>query len=144
MSYIFQFPMSNVQLQDQLNSKNLQMKLCMCLPKFHQQYFLKPSVLYIAVHILGSYKYNLVVQFPISNVHLFFGTSLLLTCSKMTHASISSPHFFFLQQTDSLKSCIKQSQSYLKSQKIEIKSNLEILFYTVFVGKLQATKVISL
>ena len=35
---------------------------------------------------------------------------------------------------------IKQPQSYLKSQKIEIKFNLEILFYTVFIGKLQATK----
>ena len=32
----------------------------------------------------------------------------------MTHASISSPHLFlFFQRTDSLKSCIKQAQSYL-------------------------------
>ena len=46
-------------------------------------------------------------------------------------------YFCFFQRTDSLISCIKQSQSYLKSQKIEIKFNLEILFYTVFIGKLQ-------
>ena len=46
-------------------------------------------------------------------------------------------YFYFFQQTDSLKSCIKQPQSFLKSQKIEIRLNLEILFYTVFIGKLQ-------
>ena len=38
--------------------------------------------------------------------------------------------------TNSLKSCIKQPQLYLKRQKLEIKFNLEILFYTVFIGKL--------
>ena len=53
-------------------------------------------------------------------------------------------YFYFFQRTDSLKSYIKQPQSYLKCPKIEIKFNLEILFYTVFLGKLQATKVTSL
>ena len=51
-------------------------------------------------------------------------------------ASISF-FFFFFQWTDSLKSCIKQTQSYLKSQKIKNKFNLEILCNTVFIGKLQ-------
>ena len=46
-------------------------------------------------------------------------------------------YFYFFQRTGFLKSCIKQPQSYLKSQKMEIKFNLEILFYTVFIGKLQ-------
>ena len=46
-------------------------------------------------------------------------------------------YFCFLQGTDSLKSSKKQPQSYLKSQKIEIKFNLEILFYTTFIDKLQ-------
>ena len=57
----------------------------------------------------------------------------------MTNVSISSQHLFpfFFQRTDSLKSCLKQPQSYLKRQKIEIKVNLEILFYTVFIGKLE-------
>ena len=50
----------------------------------------------------------------------------------MTNVSIFSPH----EQSDSLKSWLKQPQSYLKSQKIEIEFNLEILFYAVFVGKL--------
>ena len=51
----------------------------------------------------------------------------------MTNVSIFSPH----EQSDSLKSWLKQPQSYLKSQKIEIEFNLEILFYVVFVGKLK-------
>ena len=32
---------------------------------------------------------------------------------------------------------IWQPQSYLKGQKIETEFNLDILFYTVFIGKLQ-------
>ena len=60
-----------INVEDQLNSKNLQMKLRMRLPKFHPQYFFKLSVLYIPVHILGSYKWNLVVWFLISNVRFF-------------------------------------------------------------------------
>ena len=58
-------------VEDQLNFKNLQMKLCMRLPKFHPQYFLKLSVLYIPVHILGDFKCSLLVRFPISNVRFF-------------------------------------------------------------------------
>ena len=46
-------------------------------------------------------------------------------------------YFYFFQRIGPLKSCRKQPQSYLKSQKMEIKFNLEILFYTVFIGKLQ-------
>ena len=45
--------------------------------------------------------------------------------------------FYFFQETNSLKPYIKQPQSYLKRQKIEIKLNLEILSYAVFIGKLQ-------
>ena len=44
---------------------------------------------------------------------------------------------FFFQQTDSLYSSIKQPQSYLKSQKIEITFNLEILFYIVFIDTIE-------
>ena len=52
---------------------------------------------------------------------ILFGISLLLKRNKMTDVSISFPHLFkFFQQTDSLKSCTKQPQSYLKSQDIEI------------------------
>ena len=39
-------------------------------------------------------------------------------------------YFYFFQRTDSLECCIK-------NQKIEIKFVLKILFYTVFVSKLQ-------
>ena len=53
------------------DSKNLQMKLWMRLPKFQPQYFLKQSVLYIPVHILGHYKCNLVVRSPISDLRFF-------------------------------------------------------------------------
>ena len=38
---------------------------------------------------------------------------------------------FYFQLTDSLEPCVKQPQSFLKSQKIEIKFNLEI---HVFIG----------
>ena len=55
-------------LKDQLNSKNLWMKLCMHPPVFHPQYFLKLIVEYNPVDILGSYICNLVVQFLISDV----------------------------------------------------------------------------
>ena len=41
-------------------------------------------------------------------------------------------YLFFPQRTGSLKSCIKQPQSYLKSQKIEIKFNLEIIFLSSY------------
>ena len=70
-------------------------------------------------------------RFPISisRCPILFGKSLLLKYNKMKHAPISSSHIFlFFQRTDSLKSCIKQPQSNLKCQKIEIKFNLEILF----------------
>ena len=46
-------------------------------------------------------------------------------------------NFCFFQRAESLKSCIKQPQLYLKSYNIEIKFNLEILFYTIFICKLQ-------
>ena len=46
-------------------------------------------------------------------------------------------YFYFFERTDLLKSCIKQPQSYLKTQEIEIKFNLKILFYAAFVGELQ-------
>ena len=52
-----------INVKDQLNSKNLQIKLCNHLPKFYPQYFLKPSVVYNPGHILGSNKCNLVVRF---------------------------------------------------------------------------------
>ena len=57
----------------------------------------------------------------------------------MTNASISSRRLFifFFNELTTLKSCIKQPHSCLKTQKIEIKFNLEISFYTVFIGKLQ-------
>ena len=57
----------------------------------------------------------------------------------MTNAPISSLDLFpfFFQQTDSLYSSIKQPQSYLKSQKIEITFNLEILFYIVFIDTIE-------
>ena len=77
---------------------------------------------------------------PISSFRcpILFGISLLLKRNKMMNVSISSPHLFlFFQQTDSLKSCIKHPQSYLKSHQTEINFNLEILFYRVFIGKLQ-------
>ena len=45
--------------------------------------------------------------------------------------------FFFFQGTVSLECYKKQSQSYLKNKKIEIKFVLKILFYTVFISKLQ-------
>ena len=118
-----------INVEDQLNSKNF----CMRLPKFHPQYFLKLTVLYVPVHILGSYECNLVVWFPI-----LFGIRLLLKRNKITNASLSTPHLFvFFQRTDSLEPCIRQPQAYLKSQKTEIKFNSEISFYTVFIGKLQ-------
>ena len=46
-------------------------------------------------------------------------------------------YFYFFQRTDSLECYIKQPQSYLKNQKIEIKFVLKILLYTVFISKLQ-------
>ena len=46
-------------------------------------------------------------------------------------------YFCYFQQTDSFKPYIKQPQSYLKSQKIEIKLNLEILSEAVVIGTLQ-------
>ena len=72
---------------------------------------------------------------PISNVRclMLFRTILLLTRNKMINASISSPSQVLL---NSLKFCIKQLQLDLNSQKIEVKLNLEILFDTVFIGKL--------
>ena len=72
---------------------------------------------------------------PISNVRclMLFGISLLVTRNKMINASISSPSQILL---NSLKFCIKQPQLHLNSQKIEVKLNLEILFDTVFIGKL--------
>ena len=48
------------------------MKFCMRLPKHHSQYPLELSLIYIPAHILGTYQYNLVVYFPISNARLFF------------------------------------------------------------------------
>ena len=58
------------------------------------------------------------------------------------HLFLLRVHFYFFQRTGSLKSCIKQPQSYLKSKKkkkkkIQIKFILENLFYVVFIGKLQ-------
>ena len=72
---------------------------------------------------------------PMSNVRclMLFGIILLLTRNKMTKTSISSPSQLLL---NSLKFCIKQPQLHLNSQKIEVKLNLEILFDTVFIGKL--------
>ena len=72
---------------------------------------------------------------PISNVRclMLFRIILLLTRNKMTNASISSPSQVLL---NSLKFCIKQLQLDLNSQKMEVKLNLEILFDTVFIGKL--------
>ena len=72
---------------------------------------------------------------PISNVRclMLFRIILLLTRNKMINASISSPSQVLL---NSLKFCIKQLQLDLNSQKIEVKLNLEILFDTVFIGKL--------
>ena len=121
-------------MEDQLNSKNLQMKPCMCIPIFHPQYFLKLSV-YIFQYIfwvaINAKRWSF--RCPI-----LFGISLLLKRNKMTHSSISSSHLcLFFQRTDSVKSCIKHPQSYLKNHEIEIKSNLETLFHTVFIGKLQ-------
>ena len=40
-------------------------EICMRVFKFHLQYFLELSVLYIPVRFLGSYKCSLVVRFPI-------------------------------------------------------------------------------
>ena len=72
---------------------------------------------------------------PISNVRclMLFRIILLLTRNKMINASISSPSQVLL---NSLKFCIKQLQLDLNSQKMEVKLNLEILFDTVFIGKL--------
>ena len=101
------------------------MKLC-DLPKFHPQYSFELSVSYISVPILGSCKCNLVVY----KCKLIFGISLLFKRNKMMSAFISFRRLFlFFQQTDSLKSFIMQPQSYLKSQKMEIKFVLEILCY---------------
>ena len=36
-------------------------------------------------------------------------------------------HFYFFQYNEFLKSCLKQPQLYLKSQRIEIKFSLKIL-----------------
>ena len=48
---------------------------------------------------------------------ILFGISLLLNQNKMMNACISPPSLFvFLKRADFLKSCIKQSQSYLKSK----------------------------
>ena len=52
-----------INVEDQLNSKNLQVKLCIHLPKFHPQYSLELSVLYIPVLILGSYEGSLLARF---------------------------------------------------------------------------------
>ena len=49
-------------------------------------------------------------------------------------------YFYFFRRTDSLECCIKQPQSYLKNQKIEIKFVLKILFYAVFISKLHLFK----
>ena len=125
-------------VENQLNSKNLQMKLCMHLPKFHPQHFFKLSVLYIPVHILGSYIWNLVVQFPIFYVRFFLDQVCYSNAIKWRmHQFLLLIYLYFFQWTDSHKSCIKLHKSYLNSQKIEIKFNLEILFYAVFIGKLQ-------
>ena len=72
---------------------------------------------------------------PMSNVRwlMLFGISLLLTRNKMTNVSISSPSQLLL---NSLKFCIKKSNLHLNSQKRKVKLNLEILFDTVFIGKL--------
>ena len=45
------------------------------------------------------------------------------------HLFLLRIYFYFFQQTDPLKCCIKQPQSHLKNQKIEIKFTLKILFY---------------
>ena len=49
-------------------------------------------------------------------------------------------YFYFFRRTDSLECCIKQPQSYLKNQKIEIKFVLKILFYAVFIRRLHLFK----
>ena len=103
----------------------------MCPPKFHPQYSYALSFLYIPVHNLGSYKCALVVRF-------LFGIGFLLKRNKMTNTSIYSPRLFLsFYRNQSLKSCIKQPQSYLKCQKIKIKVLWKILFYSVFIGKPQ-------
>ena len=91
-------------------------------------------------------------RFPI-----LFGISLLLKCNKTTHASISSPHlqyFYFFFLTTWFPQILHKATSIIpKKSKIEIKFNLEILFYrydfigigwfdrilfyTVFTGELQ-------
>ena len=60
-----------INVEDQLNYKILQMKLCIRFPKVRSQYLFKVGVLYITVHIPGSYKYSLVVRSPISDVRFF-------------------------------------------------------------------------
>ena len=92
----------------------------MRLPTFYLKYSFE-----LSVYILGSHKCNFVVGFPILDVQylILFGIILLLKRNKMTIASISSAglFLFFFQRTLSLKSCIKQPKSYLKSKKIEIR-----------------------
>ena len=78
-----------INVEDQLNYKNLPIKLCMRLSRFHPQYSLELSVLYIPVHILASYKCNLVVRY-------LFGIRLLLKRNKMTNAFIFSPRLFLV------------------------------------------------
>ena len=40
-----------INVEDQLNSKNLQIKFCVHFPKFQPQYSLKLSVLYSSIHL---------------------------------------------------------------------------------------------
>ena len=77
----------------QLNSQNLPIKLCMCLPKFDSQYSLKMSVFYIPVHFGGAISdFRCLIRFRIS---------LLLKRNEITNASISSMRLFlFLFSTN--------------------------------------------
>ena len=102
-----------VNVEDQLNSRNLQMKLCMR----HPHYSLELSFVYIPVHSLDSYKCKLMIRIPICDSFWNkFDTQTQENGACVYFFSASIPIFFL--RTDSFKSCIKQPQSYLKGEKI--------------------------
>ena len=84
----------------------------------------------IPVLILGSYKCTLVVRFPVSDVRFFLELVFYSNAMKLLVPLFLLCiyfHFFPPSQFDSLKFCIKQTRSYLKSQKSKL--NLIWKFY---------------